>query len=420
MARRAFALSIICLPLFAQPKPDWPQWGGPTRDFHSASGPQFAVAWPATGPAKVWSRPLGAGHAQVAVQDGMLYTTYRQGSTEIVIAADAATGATKWEHKYEAPFSSEAGSHGHGPYATPLIVGDRVFTAGSTGILQCLEKRTGQVQWSQDLWAKHGGNRLVYGYASSPLAYRDTVIVPIGGEGKALAAFRQTDGTLVWKKGDAGNAYSSPQLISVGGLDQVAIVMRQHVVAVNPLNGDVQWSVQHRADYGINISTPLWVPESNILVVSSAYGAGTRALRLTRSGNSVGPRELWHNPKFYVRHANLIHHRGLLWGANGGAETFHAADLKTGQIVWQKRAFPRANSVLLPDARIVILDENGELTLARPSVNGLESLSHAQVLNGESWTPPSLVGTRLYVRNRAEMAVFELGTAPVKPGKSAR
>ena len=398
MVPRPLALALFGLPLVvAQTKPEWPQWGGPTRDFHIAPGDKFAATWPAAGPTKVWSRPLGSGHAQIAVEGGIIYTTYRTTSTESVLAADAATGATKWEHKYPAPFTSEAGDHGHGPYATPLIVGDRVFTAGSTGIVHCLDKRTGKVLWSQDLWRTHGGNRLPYGYSSSPLAYRDTIILPVGGSGKVLAAFRQSDGGVVWMKGDAGNAYSSPQLISVSGIEQVVIVMRYHVLAVNPLNGDLQWSHKHEADYGINIATPLWVPGSNLLIISSAYNAGTRAIQLTRSGNSVKPGELWHSRNFYVRQCNLVEHDGLVWGANGGIESFHGADLKTGKIVWQQRVYARGNSVLLPDGRLIILDEDGKLTMAKPSAKGLEPISQAQVLTSDSWTAPSLVGTRLYV-----------------------
>ena len=156
---------------------------------------------------------------------------------------------------------------------------------------------------------------------------------------------------------------------------------------------------------------------STRLVVSSAYNARTRALQLTRSRNSVTPGELWHSSNFYLRHANLILHEGLLWGANGGAQSFHGADLRTGTIVWQQRVYPRANSVLLPDGRLMILDEEGVLTLARPSAKGLEPLARAQVLSSPSWTPPSLAGTRLYLRSRTEMAAFELGETQVKAKK---
>ena len=41
---------------------------------------------------------------------------------------------------------------GNGPYSTPLIVGDRLFTTGVAGRLQCLDKKTGKVLWTQQLW----------------------------------------------------------------------------------------------------------------------------------------------------------------------------------------------------------------------------------------------------------------------------
>lgn len=55
------------------------------------------------------------------------------------------------------------------------------------GLGRCLDKRTGKVLWSQDPWKKQGGNRLVYGYSSSLLASRDTIILLVAGDGKVLA-----------------------------------------------------------------------------------------------------------------------------------------------------------------------------------------------------------------------------------------
>ena len=71
-------------------------------------------------------------------------------------------------------FQSDRADMGNGPYATPLIVGDRLFTTGVAGRLQCLDKKTGKLLWTQQLWADHQGSRLMYGYASSPIAFRDT------------------------------------------------------------------------------------------------------------------------------------------------------------------------------------------------------------------------------------------------------
>ena len=146
-----------------------------------------------------------------------------------------------------------------------------LFTAGITGRLQSLEKKTGKLLWTQQLWLDHKGTRLMYGYASSAVAFRDTVIVPVGGPGKAVMAFRQADGSVAWAKNDFGNAYSSPQLISVDGLEQLVTLMDGAVFAVNPHNGDLQWQVTFRADYGISVATPVWGP-GNLLFVSAEYG----------------------------------------------------------------------------------------------------------------------------------------------------
>ena len=85
---------------------DWAQWGGPHRNFKSETK-GLATTWPATGPRRLWQRELGEGYSAIAVERGMLFTMYRKGENEIVIALDAATGKTVWEYIYAAPFSPE-------------------------------------------------------------------------------------------------------------------------------------------------------------------------------------------------------------------------------------------------------------------------------------------------------------------------
>ena len=174
--------------------------------------------WPAAGPRVVWKRALGEGYSSPAVENGVLYTMYGKPREEVVLAADAETGTTLWEHATRMTFQSDAPEMGNGPYATPLIVGDRLFTTGVAGRLQCLDKKTGKLLWTQQLWTDHQGSRLMYGYASSP--HR------VSGDGhragrrtgaSRVMAFQQADGKVAWAKDDFGNVYSSPLLINVGG-----------------------------------------------------------------------------------------------------------------------------------------------------------------------------------------------------------
>ena len=124
---------------------EWPQWGGPHGDFKSdAKG--LAASWPSTGPRKLWSRPLGEGYSAISVDGGTLYTMYRAGSDEIVVAADAATGKTIWEYRYDARFRPGMGmENGSGPHATPLVTDNGVYAIGILGNLLCLDSRPGNL-----------------------------------------------------------------------------------------------------------------------------------------------------------------------------------------------------------------------------------------------------------------------------------
>jgi hypothetical protein len=86
-----------------------------------------------------------------------------------------------------------------------------------------------------------------------------------------------------------------------------------------------------------------------------------------------------------------------------------AVDVKTGRQVWQNRAFARAQ-LLYADGKLIVLDEDGTLALATVSPEGLEVLSRASVLENVSWTPPTLAGATLYVRDRKTLAAFNLGS----------
>ena len=116
--------------------------------------------WPATGPRVVWKRPLGEGYSSPAVENGVLYVMYGKPREEVVMAADAETGKTLWEHVTPMTFQSDvAREMGNGPYSTPLVAGNRVFTTGVAGRLQCLDKKTGKVLWTQQLWDEHRGSQ---------------------------------------------------------------------------------------------------------------------------------------------------------------------------------------------------------------------------------------------------------------------
>ncbi len=402
---------------------EWPQWGGPTRDFKSPSR-GLAASWPASGPKELWSRPLGEGYSAITADGGVLYTQYRPvkgflsaivsrftgSDPEVVTAIDGATGRTLWEHVYEAPIHKEMDTgYGPGPNSTPLVAGELVFAVGSTGKLHALDRKTGRVVWKKDLWGEMGGQVHGRGYSPSPLAYGETLILPVGGAGQALVAFRQKDGEVAWKAHTFDIAPASPMLIAVDGQEQLVLFHGEGVAGMDPNGGPVYWKHPHRTQYNLNISTPVW-GDGNLLFVSSAYDGGSRGLRLRRTGRKTAVEELWFSSKMRVHFGDAMRLGDVVYGPSGdfGPAFFVAIEMATGRVLWQDRSLGRS-TFLAADGKLVLLDEQGVLALATPGAKGLEVLGKAQVLSGTCWTVPTLVGTRLYLRDRTTIKALDLG-----------
>jgi outer membrane protein assembly factor BamB len=396
---------------------DWLQWGGPGRNFMSESK-GLASSWPAGGPKKLWSRTLGEGHSSIVVEAGRLYTQYRQINRspagtmheEVVAAFDAASGKTLWEFKYPASTAGIDFTQGLGPHSTPLIVGNRIYATSSRSELFALDKATGKRIWSHDMVSEYRAVPAGRGYTCSPILHNGLVIVTMGGPDQAVAAFDAQTGKMAWKGGYFVWAPASPILIDVDGQAQLVVFGGDIISGMDPATGRTLWSHPHKTDWGLNISTPVWSAADHLLFASSAYGTGSRALELRQKGGKTAVTEKWASNRMRVHIGTVIRVGDYIYGSSGdfGPAFISAVDMKTGAIAWQDRSFARAQ-LLYADGKLVVLDEDGTLGLATVSPHGLKVLARANVLTNLAWTPPTLVGTALYVRDRKSMAAFDLG-----------
>ena len=405
---RVFALCSIAL-LCRAGSLEWPQFGGPRGNFKSdATG--LASSWPAAGPKVLWSRRLGDGYSAISVDGKTIYTMYRDLNNEIVLAAEADTGKTIWEYRYPARFRPGMGmENGSGPHATPLVTENGVYAIGILGNLICLNKKTGKLEWSHNLYDEFHGTFQDRGYAPSPVAYHGLVIMKVGGEGHSFVAFDQKTGAVAWRTVQKlDSAPATPLLINVDGQDQLVAMMSDEAVGIDPTNGWVLWSFPHSTSWGLNISTPVW-GEDHLLFVSSAYNGGSAVYRLTRQGNKTVATEVWSSNRMRVHFSTVVRVGDYIYGSSGdfGPAPLTAVDVKTGKIAWQDRTFPKA-SFVYADGKFVVVDEDGELALADFTPQGLKVLSKVALLHSNAWTAPSLVGTRLYVRDRTSMVALDL------------
>jgi outer membrane protein assembly factor BamB len=400
----------------------WRQWGGPNRNF-IVDAPRLADKWPESGPRVIWSRPLGVGHSAILADENRLFTMYREGdararqgpweTAESVIAIEAATGKTVWEHKYQSSLADF--SFGAGPHSTPLIVGERLFTIGTNKQLYAFDKTSGKVLWSHDLVREFNAPSLLIrpvvkaGYGCSPLAFRDTIICSVGGPGQSVMAFRQRDGAVAWKSGDFLISEAPPILIEVAGAQQLVIFGGGTVNGLDPANGNVLWSHPHDPGNDLNITTPLWGAD-NILFVSSGYKAGSRAIRLTQQGDRTTADEIWFNGRVRFMFLNALRLGDYIYGSNGdlGPAFLAALDVRTGELAWQHRGIGRA-SMVHADGKAILLDEDGDLTLVKLTPEGVDVLSRAKLFDTRSWSVPTLVGATLYARDRQKIVALDLG-----------
>jgi len=398
-------VTMIASPVLAA---DWPQFGGPDQLF-TAKSSGLADKWPDDGPRKLWSRDLGEGYSSIIAVDGVLYTMYRAGEEEVVCALNAKDGTTRWEHRYAAP-----PAEGHvmqftaGPRSTPLYSDGMLYTIGVAGVMHCLDAKTGEAKWKVDLWKDFDGSFLNHGYSSSPFAYKDTVIVLVGGEGHAIMALDKKSGDVKWKKQDFKNSYSTPKLVKVGGREQLLCFMAKELASVNPDSGELYWSYPHENEWGQNICLPV-TGDDNMLFFSNT-GAGSRGVRLKPAGDTVEVEEVWSTRKAQLFHVNSVRIGDYVYASSGGGSPcfFLAINIKTGKLAWRERGFAKATFVYSDD-KFIILDEEGVLALAKATPEKFTVLSKFKLFDDVAWTIPTLVDKTLYVRDKKQIHALDLG-----------
>ncbi len=419
---------VLCLALLTpvSASAQWTQWGGANRDF-IVDAKNLADKWPDAGPAKLWERELGDGYSTIVADDGMLFTMYRVDEDEFSVALDARTGRTVWENKNPSPTTEVMNQFGPGPHTTPIVFGDYVYTVGSHAMLTCFEKKTGKVVWQHDLKKEMNANVPDRGYGSSPIAYKNTLIVVVdrerdgeqGGEsekseseekkveGQSIVAFNLKSGEVEWKSQDLPVSYSSPILIDYDGRKQLVCLLSDDVIGLNPDNGELIWQAPTKPQ-GANISTPVFDGKDTIFC-SSAYDSGSRAIKLSKKDGKVVAEELWYSRKMRIHHGNVIRLGDFVYGSSGdfGPAFFMGVNLRNGEIAWRERGFTKANCVYA-DNKLILLDEDGQLALAKIDPEGLKVLSKCKIAERYAWAAPTLVGSTLYVRDRKHIMALDL------------
>jgi outer membrane protein assembly factor BamB len=390
---------IVCLMAAGMKAQDWPQFLGPGRDL--------VYAGPGRTPAGLaWKKPVGAGFSAPVVAQGKLIVFHRQGNKEMVEAWDAASGAKIWSYFYPTSYRDDFGFD-EGPRAAPLVDGGRVYTHGAEGQLHAVNLADGKKVWSEDTMTKFGVRKGFFGVASSPVIDGDLLMVNIGGRGAGVVAFDKNTGKVIWSLTDDEASYSSPVVVSLGGLKRALFLTRAGLLDIDPAAGKVrhQMAWRSRSMASVNAATP--VAAGDILFLSASYGTGAIALEV----KGANYRKLWSNDDSMSSHySTAVQAGGFLYGFHGRQEEgqeLRCVDLKTGKVQWSVEGM-RAGTVALAGDTLLVLRENGELVVAKADPKKFQPVSKHALIGGTVRSYPAYANGRMYVRNEDTLACYRL------------
>jgi outer membrane protein assembly factor BamB len=386
-------------PAAAETGPEWPGFRGPNRDGN-IPGVEIETNWATSPPVEMWRRPVGPGWSSFAVRGDLLYTQEQRGDDEVVVCYSVTTGEPVWRHRDAVRFWESNG--GAGPRATPTLSGNRVYTLGATGILNALDARDGSVVWSRNATSDAGKKVPYWGIASSPLVVGDLVIVYAG----ALVAYDLATGEPRWFGAARGVSYSSPHLVTIGGISQIMMLSGEGAASVAPADGTLLWE---HAWPGSNIVQPALTADGGVLISANGMsgGTGTRRLAVANGAGGWTAEERWTSIGLKPYFNDFVVHKGHAYGFDGSI--LACISLEGGKRKWKGGRYGHGQLVLLPDQDLLlVLSEDGELALVRAAPDQFTELARVPALKGKTWNHPALAGDVLLVRNGQEMAAFRL------------
>ena len=392
-------------PAVTETGPDWPGFRGPHRDG-IIPGVRIVTDWSASPPVELWRRPIGPGWSSFAVHGGLIYTQEQRGEDEGVSCYNAATGKPVWVHRDATRFYESNG--GPGPRGTPTLHNGRVYTLGATGIVNALNANDGAVVWSRNAASDTGATIPGWGFASSPLVVGEVVIVAASGR---LIAYDLATGNPRWRAQTGGGGYSSPHLLTIGGVAQVLLMSGHGGTSVAPADGKLLW--EYPWPRGVRIVQPALTADGDVLMTLGDEGMGGAGLRRIAVAHGPGGwtvHERWTSTGLKPNFNDFVVHDGHAFGFDGSI--LACIDLKDGKRKWKGGRYGAGQLVLLPDQDLLlVLSEEGELALVGATPDQFTELARFPAIEGKTWNHPVLVGDVLLVRNGEEMAAFRLSLA---------
>jgi outer membrane protein assembly factor BamB len=384
----------------------------------------------------LWDIGIGGGWASFAIADSLAVTLEQREKDECLTAYDLETGNLRWIVKHPGYHYQALG--GGGPRSTPTIAQGRVFAQTATGIVWCVDLKTGDVIWKVDLiklapWTLSENDAAIsWGRSGSPLVVDGQVILPLGGptaepkDGPATAMQRSLvslearTGQVRWRSGTDQISYASPSLMTLSSVTQIVSVNEQTVSGHSIETGEVLWTFAWFGQTNGGATCSSAIPAGdNRLLMGKGYSGGSSLMEISLDDRQQWKvTEVWHSDRFLQTKFNhaLVMKSGdsetdgslVAFGIGNGA--LEAVDLSQPRGLWRQNRKQRCGQgqALLVEDVIVLQTEGGPLQFVEASTDEFRLLLELPGLKNKTWNIPVVAGQYVLIRNDQQAIAMKM------------
>ncbi|HEY7911818.1 MAG TPA: PQQ-binding-like beta-propeller repeat protein [Blastocatellia bacterium] len=394
----------LCLCFIASARGEnWPQFRGPNASGVSTSGPT-PLRWDGEKSVNIlWKTLLpGFAHSSPVVWDNRVFvTTAVSGDSKSSFIAkdrgidlssdnarhawrvycfDKTSGRVMWERTaHEGVPRARRHVKASQSNSTPATDGRFVVALfGSEGLF-CYDVN-GKLLWKQDLGILNPGladdRTSEWGHASSPIIYKDRVILQCDGHAQSfIAAYRLRDGKRLWKveRGELPT-WSTPVIYEERGRAVLLTNGGRFIRGYDPSTGKELWRF---SDGNTEVKMPTPVIANNLAILSGGYPQGRPiyAIRPAAQGDiSLGEGQesnqfvAWRQPRGSSYTGTPVVYGGYFYICTDNG-VLSAYDAKTGERLYQERLGDRgagfSASPVAADDKLYLASEDGDVYVVK-------------------------------------------------------
>ncbi|HNW53331.1 MAG TPA: PQQ-binding-like beta-propeller repeat protein [Bacteroidales bacterium] len=399
----------------------WPRFRGADFDNVSKENIRLIDKFPKEGPKILWKIPLGEGHAAPAVYDGRVYLLdYNETKKQDLLRCfSLATGEELWQRGYTVRLKRN-----HGLSRTiPAVTDKYVVTIGPRCQVMCVDRLKGDLLWGLDLAAEYNTEVPFWYTGQCPMVDNDTAIIATGGKSLMIAIDCKT-GKKVWET-------PNPQNWKMSHSSVMPMIFKGKKMYVYCAVGGMCGVSAQGSDRGKLLwSTPVFSPsviapspvilDNGLIYMTAGYGAGAVVIQIKESGGrfTAELKEKYKpNEGLASEQQTPVFYNGYLFGilpkdAGGLREQFacfKASDTRKSLMSSGKTTRFGLGPYILADNKFFILNDDGEMTIAKYSTSTFQVLDKAKILDGQdSWGPIAITGGYLLMRDSKTMVCLDV------------